>query len=281
MTTEQFSCPYCNALIPRPASIGPVTCPRCGEAYRWQDRLAAAANGQAGVVIPPPASPSAAPMRWPLQLAGLSAALVAISLVLKVALPDSGTAQRGFPFMVILSGMGLVASLWLWFLRKPRSNVVLALFVLGNMACVALMIIPPAVMWTAFRRGNDPQPISIPPPPAPVEMTPVAPATLAALGYLPDDCNLVAAIYIADLAADPIVGKALLAPAKNGEASPWLIDLAVGRVEKLTGMKTEAVDHVVIGTRIDAGLPQLMIVVRTSKPYDPTVVAKAQRPRCL
>ena len=149
------------------------------------------------------------------------------------------------------------------------------------MACVALMIIPPAVMWTAFRRGNDPQPISIPPPPAPVEMTPVAPATLAALGYLPDDCNLVAAIYIADLAADPIVGKALLAPAKNGEASPWLIDLAVGRVEKLTGMKTEAVDHVVIGTRIDAGLPQLMIVVRTSKPYDPTVVAKAKRLRCL
>ena len=48
MTTEQFSCPYCNALIPRPASIGPVTCPRCGEAYRWQDRLAAACQRSGG-----------------------------------------------------------------------------------------------------------------------------------------------------------------------------------------------------------------------------------------
>ena len=216
-------------------------------------------------------------MRWPLQLASISLALVAISLGLKMGLPESGTAQRGFPFMVILSGMGLVASLWLWFLRRPRTNGMLAFFVLGNMACVALMIIPPAVYWTAFRRGNDPQPINLPPPPTPVEAMPISPATLPALGFLPDDCNLVAGIHVAELCGDP-AGKKLLAGTETGEPPSWLIEMAVGRVEKLTGMKPEVVDHVVVGTHIDTGLPQLMIVVRTRKPYDPAVVAKAQAP---
>ena len=205
--------------MPRPAVEGPVTCPRCGEAYRWRDPLAAAARDADGVVAALPVAsrpPAVVSMRWPVQLAGASLVLVSLSVVLKVALPESSTAQRGFPFMVIIAGIGLVVSLWLWFLRKRRTNAVLGFFVLGNMLCVALMIIPPAVYWTAFRRSNDPQAINIPPPPTPVEAIPISPATLPALGYLPDDCNLVAGIHVAEL----FWTSGLLAKSATGEARP-------------------------------------------------------------
>src|SRR5205823_2959686 len=55
-------------------------------------------------------------------------------------------------------------------------------------------------------------------------------------------------------------------------------DLALGRVQKLTGLKSDSLDHVVLGSQIDTGLPALMIVVRTLGPYDPAVLAKAQAP---
>jgi hypothetical protein len=53
---------------------------------------------------------------------------------------------------------------------------------------------------------------------------------------------------------------------------------AVRPVEKYTGLKPDALDHLVLGLRLDAGLPVVMIVARTSKPYDPEALRQAQAP---
>ena len=68
-----------------------------------------------------------------------------VSLVLKVSFPENNTTQRAFPFMLLLSGVGSVAGLWLWFFQTPHSNGVIAGFVLGNMLSVALLVLPFAI----------------------------------------------------------------------------------------------------------------------------------------
>src|SRR5262249_61868848 len=136
-----------------------------------------------------PAGPADAPGRAGRIVALAAASLMAalVSLALKLALADSNLTQRAFPFMVAVASVGLVASLWLWFLRTPRTNQALAAFVLGNMATAALIVLPFALATTGFRRGNDPQPPPPLPGPAVPTVEPVAPARLAGVGYLPED----------------------------------------------------------------------------------------------
>jgi hypothetical protein len=207
------------------------------------------------------------------------------STLLKFALPDNNTTQHAFPFMLILSLIGLVASLWLWFLRRRRTNGAVAGFVLANMAAVVLMVLPFALATTAFRRSNDPKRPSLEPPPRPIPVAPasnaVAPAALAGLGYLPDDCNVVAAIHVAELAELPI-GKKLLNRSKadtaDAEPPPWLVEQGLGRVEKLTGLKALDIDHIIFGMKGGTGLSTLVLVVRTRKAYAPAAIARAQAP---
>jgi hypothetical protein len=207
------------------------------------------------------------------------------SLALKLAFPDSNTTQRALPFMLVLAGVGMVASLWLWFFQTARSNGVIAGFVLGNMVSVALLVLPFALEWTAFRRGNDPR--KPPGEPAPLgarqrrgaPVPPVAPAQLAGLGYLPENCNLVAGIHVAELYQLPIGAKLFetrKAAADGEPPPPWLIEQGLGRVEAWTGLKPPSIDHIVFGLRIDDKLPHLTIVVRTREPYDPQSVAAKQ-----
>jgi hypothetical protein len=215
-----------------------------------------------------------------LLLAGLCLAILLLSAALKWALPESNTTQRAFPFMILLALGGFVASLWLWFLRRRRSNGVLAAFVLTNMAAMALMILPFALATTGFRRGNDPRP------PAPAgdmsraAVPPVhaaAPAALAGLGYLPDNCNVVAAIAVAELLEQPL-GQQLFAPLKadsDAPPPPWLVEHGVGLVTKRTGLKTEEIDHVVFGTKDFRST--ISLVVRTSKPYNTDLLASTMR----
>jgi hypothetical protein len=215
-------------------------------------------------------------LRWLIQLAVVSALVCGISLALKFALPGSNTTQKAFPFMVLLSAMGLVASLWLWFLQKRRTNRAIAGFVLANMLMVALVILSFALATTEFRRANDPKKPGPAPEPSPAETGPVVPAQLAGLGYLPQDCNLVAGIHVAELAALP-VGKQLLARQQPGEGErpPWLLDQGVGRVEAMTGLPAAELDHLVFGLRVDTGLPHVTMVVRTRQPYEAAKVAQA------
>jgi hypothetical protein len=233
----------------------------------------------AAVAPTPPASIRPLPA-WLWQLAGTCVVVLLASTALKWALPDSNTTQRAFPFMLILSLGGLVASLWLWFLRKRRTNGALAAFVLTNMAAVAVMVLPFALATTGFRRDNDPKAplLKNEPTPPPSRIHAVAPAALAGLGYLPDSCNVVAAIHVSELQQLPLGQKLLQRTTADAEPPPWLIEQGLGRVEKLTGLKAGDIDHLIFGTQGNAGLSTMALVVRTGKPYDTAAIARAQSP---
>jgi hypothetical protein len=299
MTSVLLTCPYCNAQFaytPPGQDATRVTCPRCDDTFPWHPPAAdvderISAEPLPRVVMPDPTLLAARPAprlptRWIVQLAGLSILLGMVSLVLSVALPESNVTQRALPFMLLLAGIGLVATLWLWFLQTPRSNAVLAGFVLANMAGVALLVLPFALSTTAFRRSNDPRnPPEQPPSPSAdrnrraVDVPAVAPAQLAGLGYLPDNCKVVAGLHVAELYQQPI-GATLFARHEAGadraEPTPWMIEQGLSRVEVWAGLKPEAIDHVVFGLRVEGLFPHLTLVVRTRQPYDPLAVKAAQ-----
>lgn len=210
-----------------------------------------------------PARPSLA-----LQLSALSGLVILTSLVLRIV-SESPTTKKAFPFMVLAGGMGLVASAWLRYFSRPRSNGATAWFILGNMAAVALLIaLPFALSTTAFRRGND-LPKGVRPDAARFDADgktpegPVAPADLPALGYLPAESNLLIGLHVAELLHDP-AGKTLL------DQPSWApMEAALGQVEKWTGLKKEALDHVALGVQTDQLIPRLTVAVRTREPYNP------------
>lgn len=282
MTSVLLTCPYCNAQVAVPSVQEGmrVTCPRCDESFPASTAAAVETAAMPAQPAPPPRPQL--PMRLVVQILLLSLGVGLASLILKLTLPESTTTQKAFPFMMLVAAAGLVASLWLWFFTAPHSNRAVAGFVLGNMVCIALLILPFALGTTNFRRRNDPQPV--PPLPEPVAKKnatePVAPGQLPALGYLPDNCNVVAGIHVAELYQLPIGAE--LFGKRNTEVpgetvpAPWLIDQGLGRVELWTGLKAEAIDHIVFGLRVDGKLPHLTIVVRTRKPYDPALVAAKQ-----
>ena len=281
MTPQLLACPYCNAQMPRPETGGRVVCPRCGESFSWRGNLPLEGTDSSppslllsAVSISELETGRTAKVR---QLVISSVILAAASLTLKLAFPESNTTQRAFPFMVLLSAIGLVASLWLWFLLKPRPNFTIALFILGNMACVALIVLPFAVATKESRRGNDPKGVPKELAVPANDVREVTPSSLAGLGYLPEDCNLAAGIHVAELATLP-AGAKLLAWQGEGETPPWLLQIVLGPVERWTGLLPTAVDHVVVGTHLDAAVPNLIIVIRTRQPYNPQTIAKAQAP---
>jgi hypothetical protein len=298
MSTGLQICPYCNSQFPSPVGGAPgtrVSCPRCDETFPWRPPLPSAE--EAALVAPP--QPVGAALGVPFGrlawLASISALTAVVSLALYAAFPEDNTTRRALPFMLLLAAVGLVASLWLWFLRTPRTNRALAGFVLGNMAGIALVVLPFALGTTGFRRGNDPRkPPEEPPSPVgsshernrrAVSVPSVAPAELAALGYLPDDCKIAVGFHVAELWQQPL-GADLLARRKGDAAAvqaPWLLELGLGRAEEWTGLDPRAIDHVVFGTRIigvfnNIPLPdKLTFVVRTHQPYDPAAVKAAQQ----
>jgi hypothetical protein len=273
MAPEPLTCPYCNARVPAPApdpARGRIACPRCGETFPYRpadsDAVAAgpppAANG-------PPAAPrllQAAPTHLAVQLGIISVLIVLASLLLRVAFAESPTTQKAFPFMFLLGAVGAVASAWLWYFRRPRTNAAAALFIVGNMLLVALFALPYALLTTGFRRSHDP--------PRKTDLNrsgPVkddesavgrAPAELAALGYLPADSSLVVGVHVAELLREK-AGKEFL---ENPSWKP--LELALRQVEKWTGLHRDTIDHVALGARID-GFPRLTVVVQTRVPYDP------------
>src|SRR5579862_2195877 len=147
MPSELLTCPFCNTQLPAPAGSAPSVCPRCGETLLMQRD-----SPYEQRIMPPGMSPEQLTATdpttngngsaWLAQLVIASAVLAVTSLGLKLGLPANNTAQRAFPFMVLLSGIGLVASLWLWFFRKKRPNFAIGFFVLANMLIVALMALP-------------------------------------------------------------------------------------------------------------------------------------------
>jgi hypothetical protein len=208
------------------------------------------------------------PAHAAVQVGVLSVALLVASLALRALFPESTTTQKAFPFMFLLGGLGLAVSVWLVYFREQRSNGATALFVLANMALIALLILPYALLTRDFRRANDvPRGArSVPPvPPEWLEPPPggFAPAELPALRYLPGDGNLIVGVHVADLQRDP-AGKEFL------EGPSWgPVEAALAQVERWTGLKKEGIDHVVLGVGTDRLLPRVTVVVRTRAAYQP------------
>jgi hypothetical protein len=265
MSVETRTCPYCNSLVTAPpAGAAPrVICPRCGESFPARpvlvdDAIAAGPPPEA----PRPAGPEAPRLLEParagvaLSLAVLSALTIFISAVLLLSGIDV-VSEIGLRFMVGVGGLGLVASAWLWYFRWPRTNGATAGFVLGNMAAVALIVLPFALSTQGFRRGNDPPPLK-----SADKDAPALPA-LGLLGYLPGDSSLVVAVRVADLLKSP-AGKKFL------EGEVWgPVESALAQVEKLTRLKREALDIVALGARTELLSFQLTVAVRTRERYDP------------
>jgi hypothetical protein len=150
-----------------------------------------------------------------------------------------------------------------------RSNRTIALAILGCMVLMAVAGLTLALFTQKARRTHDTgkaqRPRAWPPPVETTneeQLTPIAPARLAALGYLPGDTTLLAGVRVAEI-IESQNGKQLLAdPISVGGAEFRFADL-----EKWTGLKPEEMDHLVVGGRLDVLPPRVTLVVRTRRPY--------------
>jgi hypothetical protein len=106
--------------------------------------------------------------------------------------------------------------------------------------------------------------------PTPAAARSLAPAQLEALGYLPPDTNVVAGVHLGELlqSAD---NRALLDQLKVGP-----LDLNPERIQKLTGLKREDIDYVVLDLRLEE-IPRITAIVRTRTRFDPDAVRTALR----
>lgn len=102
--------------------------------------------------------------------------------------------------------------------------------------------------------------------PAVTPAKPAAPAELEALGYLPPRTNVIAAIHVAEALQTP-PGKEFLERFRLGRWGMTPADL-----EKWTSFKPEDIDHFAVGATVDGSGFQLVMVVKTRRPYDPAKV---------
>jgi hypothetical protein len=306
-TAETVVCPYCNAFVPAPPDASPgrrVTCPRCAETFAYlrregvtgtppSDRLAAPSPSTFITDRPAPLPADADTLRAKARL--VFRVLLAIGAVLLIvgaaylnslvsnglAIDFSSFAGVAVPLVTLLVALGGAAFLWLWFFRVPRSNRATALFVVANMVVLALLALGGALETKEYRRRID---AGLPPRPkrspvmeeiVPAGPTTVAPANLAALGYLPPKIDLVAGVHVAELLSDPTGRKLIEEPLKFGNAEMRLADLP-----RKIGLEARELDHFVVGMRIDEPL-SVVFVVRTLQPYEALKVRQALNARIL
>jgi hypothetical protein len=148
--------------------------------------------------------------------------------------------------------------------RRPSKQTIRSV-VVGVMGIMALLSFLYAWNTVATRRARDPK-MSSPPPPA-VERVP--PLELAALGYLPPETSIIAAVHVAQAERTP-AGKELLQRFRLGTA------ISVADLDKWTGIKLNEIDHAVLGVTVDNRvLPPVVLVVQTRRPYDAAQVRQA------
>jgi hypothetical protein len=306
-TAGTVACPYCNAFVSLPANASAgqrLPCPRCGETFAFLPRDGVTGSRPAGHVVAPsssfitseptaPASPDTDSMRTKISL--LVRVLLVMAGVLLVvggayinsrvangAPVDIATfASVAVPLLALLTAVGATAFLWLWFFRVRRSNRATSLFVLANMVALALATLGGALATQGYRRHIDaglparPKRSPLPEEEGPERPIALAPARLAALGYLPPRIDLVAGVHVAELMEDAAGQKLINEPIKFGNGEVRLADLA-GKI----GLDVRELDHFVIGLRLDEPL-SVVFVVRTRQPYDSLKVRQALKARTL
>src|SRR5262249_45438468 len=145
--------------------------------------------------------------------------------------------------------------------------------------------------------GAAPPPPPPPPPPAPPRRAPpprgvtrprraaarpsgppaegppavVAPARLAALGYLPAGTSVLVGAHVAELRASPAGRELLEMPVKVAGR-----EVRLGSLAGWVGLKLEEIDHLVLGVKADDPFPPPgLLVARTRAPYDAGEVRRA------
>src|SRR5262249_51854022 len=160
---------------------------------------------------------------------------------------------------------------------RPRSSRATGLAVLGLMLLTAAVGLTWALFTKKDRREHDTgkaKRLKTWPPPVEVvkdePVTPLAPARLPALGYLPDDTTLLAGVRLAEVLGSETGKELLVNPLKVGEAEFRLTTLT-----EWTGLRPEELDHVVVGARLDVLPPRVTLVARTRRPYDSSSILAA------
>jgi hypothetical protein len=146
-----------------------------------------------------------------------------------------------------------------------RSIAAALLATMGTMALIGLIF---ALSTTASRRQHDHEVKETGP-----EVTraiAIAPAKLAALGFVPSDSNIVAGVHVAELLSNPAAHPFLTATPANKSSS------MLHSLEEVTGLRLDEVDHAVLGIQVeDRFPPRLILVVQTRQPYDAAKVRSA------
>jgi hypothetical protein len=262
MTSEPLSCPFCNAQVSLSGSVPAgqrISCPRCGETFApritgtntaaQQLPPAAAhppvnANGVGGPVPVRSGNPFSAG-----SLFLLSGVLLIAGLFLYLFLGNSGQMKNALPMIFGLGFLSLVAAVWLWYFRLPRSNRSTAGFLLANMGVMVGIALTFALLTTHFRRSHDPR------------LGPVAavhPADLGGLSYLPPTTELIAAVHYGEIVEEQDLLKKL---------SSGPLDVGLAQVETWIGMPRELLDHVVFGVTVLDPAFRLTVVIQTRQPY--------------
>jgi hypothetical protein len=286
MPSDVLSCPYCNSptAVPAGAHLGQrIPCPRCGESFPYR----APADEAAVTAAPPQPAPPTAPLPKPeipqvrrfsnkavaltvlavmggMALLGLTYALSteALRRSYDAQLPKTRALDLPWPYILppAIYVLGLLA-LWFWGWNRRDSNDrtpeppwrrVLVLFALS---VLVLFVIELAVVMKRARTPRPAEPEAAPP------VRAVPPADLAALGYLPDDTDLIMAVHVAELLEDPVGRK--LADHLGSDA------INATSIESWSGLKLAEMDHAVLGFTLDNNLlTHFVIVVRTRRPLD-------------
>jgi hypothetical protein len=176
----------------------------------------------------------------------------------------------GSPFYLFLPAAVYVALVAAWFWgwnRRERDTHTAApssLRFVGLLGLSVLMflVIQLGVIMILARAPRAAEPEGPPPVHA------AAPAELAALGYLPEDTDVILAIHTAELLNDP-VGRDLIKHVGDDTLNPHT-------VQAWSGLTPDEVDHAVLGLTLDDDFAlHFTLVVRARRPIDEGKVREA------
>jgi hypothetical protein len=280
MPSDILSCPYCNSAVPPPAGARPgqrIPCPRCGESFPLRetvpDEPAPAAPPPVEAPVPP-APPRISNGRLALLILGgmVAMALIGLAYALHtqalrrsydIELPKSRSIDVPIIARIALGlyVAGLVGAIvWGWNRReraaagaerRPWTSRV----GVPGLAVLALVGIGLALLAIRARPVRPPLDLDH------IQTAAVAPAELAALGYLPDDTDMIVALHVGELRNDA-TGRGLLQHVGLGGAG-------APDLEKWSGLRLEEIDHAALGLKLDADmLTRFVLVVRSRRPID-------------
>ncbi len=309
MSTEPLACPYCNAFVsaaPGTPAGTRVNCSRCGEAFALRQCVPGTS------VAAPEATSSQENRTATPAVPGVRRTVLAILAVMLLAAgigfwfmcetyafrwenntnltrPLESTPVRvALEALLMAAIIGAIYALVTEVFRRSEEPAISksghwrklrAIFgIVITFGTVTIVYMPSFLqllrpegeqpLQRRFRRAAIRQGKPEPFPPAAV-----APHRLAGLGFLPPDCDIVAAVSVTELRLTPLGKKLLDDPVKQGGREYRLTDLT-----RIVGLAPDQVDHVVVGLKVKDPLAVLLsaaLVVRTKAPYDLPKIADA------